>query len=50
MAYSREEVVNPDPPWAPGTPVPPDLDIDPIQFLHSDARPDPGAILLEPPD
>ncbi|MEU5694984.1 hypothetical protein [Actinosynnema sp. NPDC020468] len=30
--------LNPDPPYAPGTPEPPDLDVDPSRFLGEDER------------
>ncbi|MBB4967125.1 enoyl-CoA hydratase/carnithine racemase [Saccharothrix violaceirubra] len=30
--------INPDPPYAPGTPEPPDLDVDPEQFLEDDEK------------
>ncbi|WP_447006970.1 hypothetical protein ACRAKI_11090 [Saccharothrix isguenensis] len=33
-----ERPVNPDPPHSPGTPEPPDLDVDPNQFLDEDER------------
>ncbi|MFI9009355.1 hypothetical protein ACIGNX_19210 [Actinosynnema sp. NPDC053489] len=35
---SNETRVNPDPPHSPGTPQPPDLDVDPEQFLDEDER------------
>jgi hypothetical protein len=33
-----EQRINPDPPHSPGTPEPPDLDVDPEQFLDDDER------------
>jgi hypothetical protein len=33
-----EGPINPDPPHSPGTPEPPDLDVDPEQFLGEGER------------
>ncbi|MBP2335236.1 hypothetical protein JOF41_001414 [Saccharothrix coeruleofusca] len=38
MSESAEPRINPDPPYAPGTPQPPDLDVDVEQFLDEDER------------
>ncbi|ROP36799.1 hypothetical protein [Saccharothrix texasensis] len=33
-----DQHINPDPPRSPGTPEPPDLDVDPEQFLDEGER------------
>ena len=33
-----DQHINPDPPHSPGTPEPPDLDVDPGQFIAEDER------------
>ncbi|WP_367129820.1 hypothetical protein [Saccharothrix sp. HUAS TT1] len=35
---NESERINPDPPRSPGTPEPPDLDVDPEQFLEEGER------------
>jgi hypothetical protein len=45
-----DEFLSPDPPRSPGTPEPPDLDVDPGQFLDDEARRPAAAPAAEPPD
>ncbi|MFT7838594.1 hypothetical protein Q5530_20835 [Saccharothrix sp. BKS2] len=47
MTEPEERPLNPDPPRSPGTPEPPDLDVDPEQFLDEDER---RGRRQEPPD
>ena len=46
---NESERINPDPPRSPGTPEPPNLDVDPEQFLDEDERQEKRGQDDEPP-
>jgi hypothetical protein len=45
-----DRFLNPDPPRSPGTPEPPDLDVDAAQFLDDEPRRPTATPEAEPPD
>jgi len=50
MTETEKPPLNPDPPHSPGTPEPPDLDVDAEQFLSDEERADRRRGTDEPPE
>ncbi|WP_170211858.1 hypothetical protein [Saccharothrix australiensis] len=50
MAEHEEAPLNPDPPHSPGTPEPPDLDVDPEQFMSEEEQAARRDTADEPPE